>query len=206
MNNKQMKETLHKLEKTGHFVHSPLWVHFYLNEKETQKVNNIRNGITKRYKQVLVDESPLYLIKKIGKDNGRACPEDGHYLYMDDTGTYFYKYVDKWCNTIIPLVTLQNEHDYGIITKSYYKGVIQDHIRGYGIHIDYFEPQNLTDIEGRLVEVGDTVLAAKSGYNSSSACLLKGVVTKINPTEVNLDTENHVRSSLYILKKKGETI
>ena len=204
MNNKQMNETLDKLKKTGHFVHSPLRAHFYLNEKETQKVNNIRNGIIKRYKQALVDERFLYLIKKIGKDNGRACPDDGHYLYMDDTGTYFYKYIDEWYNLILPVVALQNEHDYGIITKAYYKDVIEDHIRGYGINITYFKPKTLTDIEGRVVEVGDTVLAAKSGYNSSHACLIKGVVTKINPTEVNLDTENHVRSSLYILKKYKE--
>lgn len=206
MKQEEMKETLKELRTAGHYIHDILWVTFELNEKETAKVENIRNGVISKYKSVIVDDIPVFKIKKIGKcDGGRSDFNDGSYLYMDCGGNFYWRYVDEWYGYVLPLMPVQGNEDYGVVTQAYVHGKLDKYFRGWGVDIKYFEPEILKDIEGRPVEVGDLVLAAKSiGYRTSAASLIKGVVTKIKPTEVDLDTINHVRSELYILKKHNE--
>lgn len=206
MKQEEMKETLKELSAAGHYVRGTLLATFKLNEKETEKVENICNGVISKYKSVIVDDIPVFKIKRIGKCNGgRSGLNDGSYLYMDCSGNFYWRYVDECHGVVLPLMPIQGDKDYGVVTQAYVDRKLEEYFRGWCVAIKYFEPEILKDIEGRPVEIGDLVLAAKTfGYRSSAASLIKGVVTKIKPTEVDLDTTDHVRSELYILKKHNE--
>lgn len=176
MKQEEMKEILKEQEAAGRYFHSILWVTFRLNEKETEKVENIRNGVTSKYKSVIVDDIPVFKIKKIGKcDGGRSDFNDGSYLYMDCSGNFYWRYVDEWYGVVLPLMPVQGDEDYGVVTQAYVDRKLKEYFRGWGVTIDYFESKVLKDIEGRPVGIGDLVLAAKSiGYRTSAASLVKG--------------------------------